>query len=171
MIQTHRTVFKWFWAWQDEAEEAWLEQMALDGWHLVAIPFLASYRFEKGEPQRKVFRLDFISSRKDYNAYRQLFQDSGWDHLGEMGGWQYFCKAAAPGETPEIYTDTASKAQKFNRVMLFLIILLPVNLFMLMIPVGSDFYAVFRWMAVFLIFFYIFGLVKIFLRRRELTDS
>jgi len=169
MTKTHRTVFKWFWAWQDEAEEAWLEQMALDGWHLVAIPFLASYRFEKGAPQRKVFRLDFFASRKDYGAYRQLFQDAGWDHLGEMGGWQYFCKAAAPGETPEIYTDSASKAQKFTRVMLFLSILLAVNLFLLVIPLGSGTYAVLRWMGILLTIFYIFGLVKIFLRRRELT--
>jgi len=25
---------KWFWAWQDEKEEAWLSNMARDGWHL-----------------------------------------------------------------------------------------------------------------------------------------
>jgi hypothetical protein len=41
-----------------------------------------------------------------------------------MGGWQYFRKEAPAGETPEIYTDQASKVYKYQRLLLFLTIFL-----------------------------------------------
>jgi len=116
--------FKWFWAWNDEKEEQWLTEMAQQGWHLQSPCVFGAYTFEKGVPRNVVYRLDFKTVGKDMDDYLQLFADGGWEHLGAMGGWQYFRKEAVEGEAVEIYTDNASKIQKYQRLLLFLVVLL-----------------------------------------------
>ena len=123
--------FKWFWAWEDEKEEAWLRDKALDGWHFASVTFLGQYTFEKGEARNDVYRLDFLSNYKDRENYLQLFEDAGWKHVGQYGSWQYFRKAALNDETPEIFTDNESKQKKYARVMLYLIIFFPIYSLML----------------------------------------
>ncbi len=126
---------KFFGAWQDEKEEAWLEEMALQGLHLTEISFPLIYSFEKGEPQHTAYRLDYTPLRKeDREDYFQLFNDAGWEWVGEMSGWQYFRKPVEAGENPEIFTDNQSKVVKYQRVLTFLVILLPIYL-----PVLSGF--------------------------------
>ena len=115
---------KWFWAWQDHKEEAWLEQMSKQGWHLSTVGFPSIYEFSQGEPRPYVYRLDFVTSHKmEHQEYLQLFEDSGWEHIGVMGGWQYFRKDPQPGDVSEIFTDNASKIQKYQRLVGFLVIL------------------------------------------------
>jgi len=110
---------KWFWPWQDELEEAWLEQMSQQGLHLQSAELFAQYEFVEGQPQGYIYRLDFQDSLKPKNEgqYLLLFTDAGWEHLGRMGGWQYFRKLAQPGEEREIYTDAEGKIQKYNRFL------------------------------------------------------
>ena len=82
--------FHWFWAWEDEKEEAWLREMSQKGQHFRSVSPPSTYIFEKGEPIDYVYRLDYFTNRKDRSNYLQIFQDAGWDYKGEMGGWQYF---------------------------------------------------------------------------------
>jgi hypothetical protein len=117
--------FKWFWAWQDEKEETWLRGMSRQGWHLNSVGLPGFYTFARGEARDFVYRLDYVSSKVDYDTYLLLFQDAGWEHLGTMGGWQYFRIEALPGESPEIYTDADSKIQKYRRVLGYLLPFLP----------------------------------------------
>jgi hypothetical protein len=117
--------YKWFWAWQDEKEEEWLRSMAQQGYHLVSLS-PGIYTFERGEPRDDVYRLDFITSDTDKEEYLQLFADAGWEHVGVLSGWQYFRRTAAAGEPDEIYTDTESKAQKYHRLIGFLVIFTPI---------------------------------------------
>ena len=118
--------FHWFWAWEDEKEEAYLRKMALDGWHFQSVTFPGYYIFEKGEPRNDFYRLDFLSNYKDKANYLQLFEDAGWSHIGEYGSWQYFRKTALNDEVPEIFTDNESKQKKYSRILLFLIIFFPI---------------------------------------------
>jgi hypothetical protein len=121
------TKFRWFWAWQDEKEEEWLAEMAAQGLHLDGFDFPTIYRFREGEPKEFVYRLDYpVVSKKDRGSYLQLFVDSGWEHVGDMGGWVYFRRQVQSGDPMEIFTDVESKVQKYYRIMLFLIILMPV---------------------------------------------
>jgi hypothetical protein len=118
--------FKWFWGWQDQREEDWLRQMSQAGWHLKEPGVSGFYTFVSGEPRDYVYRLDFIDSpQKDRREYLQLFQDAGWDYLGEAMGWQYFRTLARPGESPEIFTDSDSKIQKYKRMLTFLMAVAP----------------------------------------------
>lgn len=77
--------FRWFWAWQDQQEEAWLEEMSQQGLHLKSVGILALYYFESGCQQDYVYRLDFSSSYRDRENYMQLFKDAGWEHIGNIG--------------------------------------------------------------------------------------
>ena len=124
--------FRWFWAWQDEKEEAWLSKMARDGLHLQTVSPFGFYSFRKAEPGNYIYRLDFQSLKaKDRNSYLQLFEDAGWEHIGDMGGWVYFRHPINGSAIPEIYSDQESKIGKYQRVLTFLVIFLPIMIVIL----------------------------------------
>lgn len=114
------TKFKWFWAWQDEAEERWLGEMSKKGYHLSSVGIPSIYNFTVAEPRDYVYRLDFRSfAKKDNLEYLQLFRDAGWEYIGGMSAWQYFRKEARPGEVTEIFSDYHSKIAKYKRILTF----------------------------------------------------
>lgn len=174
------TKSRWFWHWEDDKEEAWLSQMAKQGLHLVRPAPLARYSFAEGEPRDVVYRLDFVQSNKKDETYFQLFRDAGWEHVGEMIGWQYWRKEVKPGETAEIFTDAESKIRKYQRLIGFLaIIFLPIFMGVLnMRAVMTRSYFTGHWveqvfagtqiliMAMFFLYLYIF--IRLGLRIRQL---
>jgi len=162
--------FKWFWAWQDEAEEAWLREMSNEGCHLSRIGFPTIYEFEPGEPNDFVYRLDY-QWKMEKEDYLQLFGDSGWENVGEMSGWHYFRQAAQTGEELEIYTDTESKIGKYQRLLTFLgILMLP--LFFTIMNLNN--LAPYGWMSIIQLFvalllvLYVYAIIRILLRIRQL---
>ena len=56
---------KWFWAWQDDKEEEWLSDMSKQGYHLSKPGFFGRYEFEQREPRNYVYRMDFMTGKKD----------------------------------------------------------------------------------------------------------
>jgi hypothetical protein len=171
MGKNRMSKFKWFWAWQDEEEEAWLREMSKEGWHLRRINFPTIYDFESGEAKDTVYRLDYRSYWKmDKEDYQQLFHDAGWEYIQEMAGWHYFRKPAEESEELEIYTDAESKIGKYQRLLAFLgILTLP--LFFSMINLRN---APYRWITsiqvfsllIFLLFVY--AGIKILIRINQL---
>lgn len=131
MDAIQKRVWRWFWAWQDEEEEAWLRSMAQQGWHLQSVGFPGVYTFNQGEARDVVYRLDYLREKKDFTAYLQLFQDAGWERVGEYNNWQYFRMRHPGGELPEIFTDNLSKILKYRRVMRGLTVFQPIFLFMI----------------------------------------
>lgn len=124
---------RWFLPWQDEKEENWLRDMANQGFHLVKLNNFGQYFFRTGEPVDTVYRLDYQSgSKKEKDAYLQLFKDSGWEYVGTQSGWQYFRKTVTSGEPDEIFTDTTSKIEKYQRQIGGMGILFPIYLVLMM---------------------------------------
>jgi hypothetical protein len=159
---------KWFWAWQDDREEAWLRQMSQEGLHLASLGFACFYYFTVGEPANYVYRLDFVTDSKDYQNYLQLFKDAGWEHLGCMGGWQYFRTLAETGELPEIYSDLDSKIQKYRRLLAYLTIFLPIMIVVLSGGSESPGYPILQMVYAVLMIVYAFAAVKLFGRIQAL---
>jgi hypothetical protein len=109
---------RWFWPWQDEKEEGWLEKMSQEGWHLKSVGLPCVYLFSKGEPCHYTYRLDYMPADKaKWDEYRQIFVDAGWEYTGEMSNWRYWRKQVTAGETAEIFTDTESKIRKYRRML------------------------------------------------------
>ncbi|NTU75727.1 MAG: DUF2812 domain-containing protein [Anaerolineaceae bacterium] len=166
---------RWFWPWQDEQEETWLREMANQGFHLAKADYFGQYTFQPGEPADVVYRLDFqYGSNKDHDAYLQLFADAGWEHVGVLGGWQYFRKLVKPGEESEIFTDTKSKIEKYGRLTAILVIFSPIYFVLLnnlKIGMGSILGEIIRFLMFLLMLVYIFVMLKLIFRIEKLRKQ
>ena len=167
---------KWFWAWQDEKEEAWLAEMAQQGLHLYDVPFPGNYHIKNGEAANFVYRLDYQSLKtKDKESYLQLFADAGWEQVGEMGGWMYFRYEAANGEAPEIYSDRESKIGKYQRVLTYLAIFLPLMVVMIPNIAGAErygpFFVILEALSFLIMVLLSFGIIQLFRRINQLKKT
>jgi hypothetical protein len=131
---------KWFWPWQDDKEEAWLEEMSHQGLHLKQAQIMAQYDFVPGQPTDYTYRLDFQSSfqKQKKDEYLRLFSDTGWEHLGEMNGWQYFRKISQSGEASEIFTDPETKIQKYKRFLTWFLVTFPSSWFIIFVLFSDE---------------------------------
>lgn len=123
---------KWFWSWQDERQEAWLSEMSQQGLHLKELGYFGAYRFEPGPPRHYAYRMDFINQKRS-DDYFQFIEDAGWEHLGTLAGWQYWRKESAEGESTELFTDSESKIQKYQRLMVGLVSSTPALMAMMVV--------------------------------------
>lgn len=116
-----RTVFKAIFAWEDEKEEQWLENMAAEGWRLVSVaPFI--YKFRQRAPEEVVYRLDYKNTLdKDYADYSTIFRDSGWELVARMSNWHYYRINPQNTQVPEIYNSNRAKSQKYRRLLVGLL--------------------------------------------------
>ena len=114
------TKLKWFWSWQDENQEAWLEAMARGGLHLKDMKAFGRYVFEVGTPCAYAYRMDFDQSSGKDSEYFNLIRDAGWEHVMQVMGWQYWRKEASDGKPAELFSDNASKIKKYKRFLVTL---------------------------------------------------
>ena len=175
MEKEKMTKFKWFWAWEDEKEEQWLEEMSQNGWHLVDPGFPCVYHFIKGDARDYSYRLDFrTGSFKSLQDYLQICRDAGWELLGRMSAWYYFRKECRGGQKPEFFSDRNSKAQKYQRLILFMVIFLPIlinGMRMVFTRPNSRFFTSVGIFYVLLILFWIYAIIRLLLRIRKLKNS
>jgi hypothetical protein len=169
------TKCKWFWAWEDEKEEKWLEAMSRNGWHLDNPGLPCVYHFIKGEPRDYSYRLDFrTGSLKNLQEYLQICRDAGWEMVGRMSTWYYFRKECREGEKPEFYSDKDSKIQKYSRLLVFLVIFLPImlnNIFNLSRGPHSGFFTGIRIFSFFILLFFSYAIIRLLLRIKKLKKG
>jgi len=162
--------FKLFFAWQDHEEEAWLRQMAQQGYHLSSLVFSTIYEFTHGEPRDVIYRLDYTDvKKKDTEEYLQLFQDAGWEYLDGWAGWHYFRMPADSDKATEIYTDAESKIQKYQRMLPYFIIF-PIVWGGVFLPQISraDSIPILNFLLVAVILFWVYAIASIILRIQQL---
>jgi hypothetical protein len=100
-----------------EKEEAWLEEMSAQGWHLVKVPGLC-YNFEQGEPEQRVYKIDFRYFKRQDNLeeYTSLFEDSGWQAVDpKRFRNNFYFYTENDGSEKDIFSDEISKAQRSLR--------------------------------------------------------
>ena len=130
-----------------EREAIFLGRMHAEGWKLKEVTysillFAVKYTFEKCQPERVSYQLDFYPMKKSERAsYLQLFKDCGWEHITDFNGFSYFRKVHFEIESDaefEIYNDAAGKLAVVKRILTrrMLPILL---LFLALLPVFSKF--------------------------------
>ena len=116
--RTH-TEFRFFLLPQWEEEGAYLRRRHQQGWRLVKVSGLGSYRFEACPPEDVIYQLDYNPLPMAQKLqYLQTFQDCGWEYLQDYAGFSYFRKPAAalqPGEEG-IFGDEASRQAMVTRL-------------------------------------------------------
>lgn len=110
-----KNVLRFFWPWEEEKEQAWLEEMARQGWQLSDPTLL--YAFRKAEPGEYVYRKDYFDKgKKEKEEYLSFFRDSGWECVcSSLDGWMYF-RTPKKLFTTEIYTDPESRIDQLKRI-------------------------------------------------------
>ncbi len=99
-----KTVRKWFWVWDFDREERWLNQMAMQGWALAEVGF-CRYTFEKCEPGEYIVRLQMQQNDPDYVAF---LEEIGAEYVGRVVQWIYVRRRAEEGPF-ELFSDTQSR--------------------------------------------------------------
>lgn len=106
-----KKVTKWFWVWDYEKEELWLNAMAQEGWALQRVGF-ATYYFEKTEPGEYVVRLE---CRKKDEGYVSFVTDMGAEYIGRIAMWVYFRRKSELGEF-ELNSDLDSRIEQLTTI-------------------------------------------------------
>lgn len=106
-----KTIRKWFWAWDFEKEERWLNEMALSGWKLCEVGF-AVYHFEPCEPGEYIIRLEMHDHDE---AYLSFMQEIGAEYIGRLFKWVYFCRKSELGAF-DIFSDIDSRLAHLKKI-------------------------------------------------------
>ena len=110
-MSERKTIRKWFWEWEFEKEEQWLNEMALSGWVLDKVGF-GKYEFISHEPGEYTIRTEM---HEHDEAYLSFMRETGAEYIGRMVGWLYFRKKCELG-TFDIFSDTDSRIKHLNRI-------------------------------------------------------
>ena len=106
-----RTVRKWFFVWEFEKEEAWLNDMAMNGWALSGVGY-CTYHFVKCEPGEYIIRTEMRPHDEDYVSF---MTETGAEYVGRMMMWIYFRKKAADGPF-DLYSDIDSRVSHLDKI-------------------------------------------------------
>lgn len=124
------TLHKWFWVWEFDKEEAWLDDMAAHGLALTGVGF-CTYTFEDAAPGEYAIRMELLDhgpAHSESRQYIRFLEETGAEYLGNMVRWAYFRKRAESGSF-DLFSDNASRIRHLNRILLLLFAVGAVNLF------------------------------------------
>jgi hypothetical protein len=111
---------KWFWVWDFEKEEKWLNEMAAKGLSLVSVGF-CKYEFEDsmpGEYKICLQLLDKMPHHPESKKYIDFLETTGAEHIGSFTRWVYFRKKATEGDF-ELFSDNDSRLKYLSGVISF----------------------------------------------------
>ena len=113
-----QTIRKWFWAWEFDKEEAWLNDMAAQGKALVSARY-ATFEFEDSQPGEYAVRLEMLENLPDTpegKAYIEFVESTGAEYVGRVMKWVYFRKKTADGPF-ELHGDNATRIKHLNGII------------------------------------------------------
>lgn len=118
MAQEKKTVSRLYWVWQFEEEEAWLNEMAAEGWVLEKAG-LGRYVFARCRPGEYILRLEILDKwpkSKESQDYIRFIESTGAECIGSLKRWVYFRKKAEEGEFA-LFSDLNSRVRHIDRVL------------------------------------------------------
>lgn len=122
-----KTAWHWWWGWNPEKIENWLEEMEMDGWNLFKVDFsYIRFKFEKGKSRKVRYCVDYQINVQD--NYFELFKEDGWELVDDKIVPWYIWRKSYQDERPSIYTDTKSLIERNNRQIMTVGILVLVEL-------------------------------------------
>ena len=107
---------KWFFVWDYDKMEAWLNGLAMEGWVLDEVGF-SEFRFVRSEPGEYGVRVQI--GKCDEN-YARLLKEEGVECIGHLGPWGFFRKKTDDGPF-ELYSDIDSRIAHMDKISRILI--------------------------------------------------
>ena len=113
-------IYKWWWAWNYDQIENWLEEMALQGYVLMDVKGIGThFYFEKAKPLKCRFCIDFQPRiNKDY---LQIIIDDGWEIYPMGFGWYVWSKVYED-QRPHLYSDYDSIIRRNNKLLILILL-------------------------------------------------
>ena len=151
-----KTIRKWFWTWDYEKEEKWLNEMAAKGLALAGVGF-AKYEFEESLPGEYAVHFELLQNCKDHpesEKYIRFIEETGGEQAGNYLRWVYFRKKTADGPF-DLFSDNASRIAHLKRMMA---LMLPIGILNLCIGLTNAGFFVWQEISGNLV-----GLINIFL--------
>lgn len=148
-----------------DAETAWLNQMAEEGWAMERF-FAGFYRFEKCQKGEYAYQVDFGDRLFAVSSdYRELMQDMGIEIIQTWGYWVILRKKASDGKF-ELYTDVASSIGHYKKIRKMFKVVTIIEMLGLFFELymGVTYEAVVGFVAVFLFAAILVGLVNALVR-------
>lgn len=112
-----KKVWKQWWAWDFDKEEAWYNEMAAKGYNLSYIrPF--QYYFQTGTPGEYIYRqelLDHLPSHPESESYIQFMEETGVELVCTYQRWAIFRRKAEDGAF-DLFSDLDSRLKHLKRV-------------------------------------------------------
>ncbi len=125
-----KVIHKWFWLWDFDKEEKWLNEMASKGLGLVAVGW-CRYEFEDCAPGEYKICLDFLENKcssVENEKYIAFLEETGAQQVGRMSRWVYFRKKVS-GEDFQIFSDNASRIRYLTRIIRFIAVIGGMNFY------------------------------------------
>lgn len=113
-----KTIRKWFWVWEFDKEEQWLNEMAAKGLALVGVGF-CRYDFEDCIPGEYQVRLELLENHlqhEESRKYIRFIESTGAEQVGNFFRWVYFRKRTADGPF-DLYSDLESRIRHLKRII------------------------------------------------------
>ena len=106
-----KTVRKFYFVWDFEKEERWLNEMAMEGWTLKSVGW-CRYTFERTEPGEYTVRLEMRAADEEYLDF---MRESGAEYIGRVLQWHYYRKRASLGAF-DLFSDIDSRVDHLTRI-------------------------------------------------------
>ncbi len=123
-----QVIRKWFWAWEFDKEEKWLNDMAAQGKALVSARY-ATYEFEDSAPCEYAVRLEMLEQAPDSpegRQYIEFVESTGAEYVGKVMKWVYFRKKTADGPF-ELHGDNTTRINHLGGIIRLLKPLMALN--------------------------------------------
>lgn len=120
-----KVIHKWFWAWDFEKEEKWLNTMSENGMKLCKVG-LCRYTFEKCKAGDYLYKLEMLDNdvtTDKSKEYIEFLEDTGVEYIGNVLKWIYLRKNTSDGEF-ELFSNIDSQIAHLIRIMKLLFIVL-----------------------------------------------
>lgn len=113
-----RVIRKWFWAWDFDQEEKWLNDMAQRGWALDEVG-CCKYSFTECKPGEYTVRLEMLENAPCSEAgqdYIDFVESTGAEQVGRWMKWVYFRRKTEDGEF-DLFSDIDSRIRHLDRII------------------------------------------------------
>ena len=172
-----KIIYKWFWLWNFDKEEKWLNEMAAKGFALTGVG-LCRFEFEDCAPGENNIRMEMLKNsitHPESHKYIRFLEETGVEHVGTIYRWVYFRKKS--GKAPfDLFSDIDSRIRHLNRTLTIPGVLGVVNMLNAInmthgLVNNKDYYlfpAIVSWAASLLM---IYGFIRIYLKKLQLKKE